>query len=170
MKKEGDVATKKITIERFSITSPKPFAEVVSAIAAQVGHPDITQFYSAIQTAEDDVELQRLVDSAVGPSDLMEFMRLDHGVVLRRELGPGAPNVMRLLIGNPLIMRKMVKHVPDAGSYAPVTILIDERADGVHLSYDRMASLIAPYGHSEAPEVARALDSKVESLLLSSAQ
>jgi hypothetical protein len=28
-------------------------------------------------TAEDDVELQRLVDRAVGPSDLMEFMRLD---------------------------------------------------------------------------------------------
>jgi len=170
VKKEDDVATKKITIERFSITSPKPFGEVVSAITAQVGHPDITQFYSAIQTAENDVELQRLVDSAVGPSDLMEFMRLDHGVVLRRELGPGAPNVMRLLIGNPLIMRKMVKHVPDSGSYAPVTILIDERADGVHLSYDRMASLIAPYGHSEALEVARALDSKVESLLLSSAQ
>jgi hypothetical protein len=45
-------------------------------------------------TAEDDVELQRLVDSAVGPSDLMEFMRLDQGVVLRRELGPEAPNVL----------------------------------------------------------------------------
>ena len=83
-KKEDDVATKKITIERFSIVSKKPFAEVVSAIAAQVGHPDITQFYSAIQTAEDDVEVQRLVDSAVGPSDLMEFMRLDQGVVIRR--------------------------------------------------------------------------------------
>ena len=167
---EEDVATKKITIERFSITSTKPFAEVVSAIAAQVGRPDITQFYSAIQTAEDDVEVQRLVDRAVGPSGLMEFMRLDQGVVLRREIGPGAPNVMRLLIGNPLIMRKMVKHVPDAGSYAPVTILIDERADAVHLSYDRMASLIAPYGHSEALEVARNLDSKVESLLRSAAQ
>ena len=32
------MGTKKITIERFSITSTKPFAEVVSAIAAQVGH------------------------------------------------------------------------------------------------------------------------------------
>jgi len=134
MKKEDDVATKKIKIERFSTTSTKPFAEVVSAIAAQVGHPDITQFYSSVHTAEDDVEIQRLVDSAVGPTDLMEFMRFDQGVVLRWELGPEAPNVVRLLIGNPLIMRKMVKHVPDAGSYAPVTILIDERADAVHLS------------------------------------
>ncbi len=70
----------------------------------------------------------------------------------------------------PLTMRKMARHVHDAGSYAPVTVLIDERADGVHLSYDRMASLIAPYGHSEALVVARALDSKVEILLLSAAQ
>ena len=69
------MATKKITIERFSITSTKPFAEVVSAIAAQVGHPDITQFYSSVHTAADDEEIQRLVDSAVGPIDLMEFMR-----------------------------------------------------------------------------------------------
>jgi len=29
------------------------------------------------------------------------------------------------------------------GPTAPVTILIDERADGVRLSYDRMASLLA---------------------------
>ena len=62
-------------------------------------------------------------------------------------------------------MKRMVEHVPDAGSYAPVTILIDERGDGVHLSYDRMASFLAPYGNAEALAVARDLDSKVESLI-----
>ena len=40
------------------------------------------------------------------------------------------------------------------GSYAPVTVLVDERADGVHLSYDRMASFLAPYGNRDALEVA----------------
>jgi hypothetical protein len=49
----------------------------------------------------------------------------------------------------------MAKHVPDAGSYAPVTVLVDERADGVHLSYDRMASFLAPYGNRDAVVVAR---------------
>jgi len=63
----------------------------------------------------------------------------------------------------------MVKHVPDAGSYAPVTILIDERTDGVHLSYDRMASFLAPYENAEALKVARELDAKVEGLLASAA-
>ena len=57
-------------------------------------------------------------------------------------------------------MKKMAKHLPDAGSYAPVTILIDERPAGVHLPYDRMARLLAPYESAEASFVARELDSK----------
>lgn len=73
------------------------------------------------------------------------------------------------MAGNPLIMKQMVEHVPDAGWYAPVTILIDERSDGVHLSYDRMASFLVPYGSSEALQVARDLDSKVEDLLTTAA-
>jgi len=55
--------------------------------------------------------------------------------------------------------------VPDAGSYAPVTVLVDERGDGVHLSYDKMASLLAPYRNADATAVARDLDSKIENLL-----
>jgi hypothetical protein len=109
--------------------------------------------------------MEEIVHRSVGPSDLMEFIRLDIGEVLRKELGDRAPGSLRLLAGNPLIMKEMVKFVPDAGSYAPVTILIDERSDGVHLSYDRMAGFLAPYGNAEALEVARALDSKVEDLL-----
>jgi hypothetical protein len=66
-------------------------------------------------------------------------------------------------------MKEMTKHVPDAGSYAPVTILVDERPDGVHLTYDKMASLLSPYGNSVALAVARDLDSKIENLLRESA-
>lgn len=76
---------------------------------------------------------------------------------------------MRFVIGNPLIMKEVAKHVPDAGSYAPVTVLVDEPADGVHLSYDRMVSLMKPYANAEALEVAKDLDAKVEALLASSA-
>jgi len=62
-------------------------------------------------------------------------------------------------------MKEMVKHVPDAGSYAPVTVLIDERADAVRLSYDLMSAFLSRYGNKDALEVARDLDAKVESLL-----
>jgi hypothetical protein len=48
-------------------------------------------------------------------------------------------------------------------------MLIDERADGVHLSYDRMASYLAPYGSTEALKVAQDLDTKIETLLTAAA-
>ncbi|HJY89155.1 MAG TPA: hypothetical protein VJ255_02715 [Candidatus Acidoferrum sp.] len=57
-------------------------------------------------------------------------------------------------------MKKMAKHLPDAGFYAPLTILIDERPAGLHLPYDRMARLLAPYECAEASFVARESDSK----------
>jgi hypothetical protein len=45
--------------------------------------------------------------------------------------------------------------------------LIYERSDGVHLSYDRIASFHAPYENAAALNVAKDLDAKVEALLAS---
>jgi uncharacterized protein (DUF302 family) len=113
--------------------------------------------------------LEALIHGALGPSGFLEFVRFNLGAVLRKESGRETPKIMRFVIGNPLVMKEMGKHVPDAASYAPVTVLIDERTDGVHLSYDKMASLLASYGSAAALKVARELDSKVETLLLETA-
>jgi len=78
----------------------------------------------------------------------------------------GVVAAIKSAVGHP---EMMAKHVPDAGSYAPITILVDERKDGVHLSYDRMASLLATYGNADALAVARDLDSKIEKLIRESA-
>ena len=43
--------------------------------------------------------------------------------------------------------------------------LVDERSDGVHLSYDKMASFLAPYENADALKVAQDLDLKMENLL-----
>jgi uncharacterized protein (DUF302 family) len=107
--------------------------------------------------------------SWLGRTGLMLFMEFDLGAILRKETGLSTPKIVRFLIGNPLIMKEMVKHVPEAGSYAPVTILLDERPDGVYLSYDRMASLLAPYGNPETLAVALDLDAKIENLIRESA-
>ena len=53
------------------------------------------------------------------------------------------------------MMKEMAKQVPDAGSYAPVTVLVDEREDGVHLSYDKMVSFLGPYANQDAHDRAR---------------
>ena len=156
---------RKIEIERFSVTSSKPFDKVVAALDAAIGHPDMAEFARSSREARSFAELENAIQKGLSEVGLMLFMQLDHGAVLRKETGRDTPRIIRFVIGNPLIMKEMAKHVPDAGSYAPVTVLADKRADGVHLSYDRMASLLAPYGNRDALEVARSLDTKVEDLL-----
>src|SRR4029077_12515526 len=128
---------KKIEIERFSLTSSKPFDQVVAALNAAIGHPDMAEFGRSTREARSFAELKRAVEKGLSKAGLMLFMQLDQGAVVQKETGQGTPRIIRLLIGNPLIMKEMAKHVPDAGSYAPVTVLVDDRADGVHLSYDR---------------------------------
>jgi uncharacterized protein (DUF302 family) len=157
--------TRQISVERFSITSSQSFEAVVAGIEREIGHPDMAAFSKKIAEARTLAELESAVREAIGPSGLMEFVRFDIGAVLRKEQGDRARKSLRLVVGNPLIMKEMAKHVPDAASYAPVTILIDERADGVRLSYDRMASFLAPYGSAEALNVAQELDAKIEALL-----
>jgi hypothetical protein len=157
--------TIEIQVRRVSVVSSRPFEEIVRRLSATIGHPDMTAFHTAVVAATTVADLEKVVHEAIGSSDLMEFVRFDAGEVLRKERGGQGPKILRLVVGNPLIMKEMVKTVPDAASYAPITILIDERPDGVHLSYDSLASLIAPYGSGPALAVARDLDTKIESLL-----
>jgi uncharacterized protein (DUF302 family) len=155
----------KIEIERFSLIASKQFDDVVAAINAGIGHPDMAEFCSSTQKTRSAAELESTIEKAMGKTGLMLFVAFDHGAIIRKTTAREKSRIIRFVVGNPLIMKEMAKHVPDAGSYAPVTVLVDERTDGVHLSYDRMASLLATYENPNALEVARNLDMKVEELL-----
>jgi len=157
--------TRKLEIERYSLVSSKAFDEVVAALNASVGHPDKAEFWKLTRRTRSVGALERTINKVLGPTGLMLFVTFDHGAIVRKGTGRDTPKMIRFVIGNPLIMKEMAKHVPDAGSYAPVTVLVDERADGVHLSYDRMASLLAPYENLDALKIAENLDAKVENLL-----
>ena len=156
---------RKIEIERFTVTSSKPFDVVVAGIKASVGHPNMASLWQAVQRATTSTELDAVIQPTLGKTGLMQFVEFDHGMVIRKGTEHRTSKMVRMVIGNPLIMKEMAKRVPDAGSYAPVTVLVDERVDGVHISYDRMASLLAPYGDENALSVARDLDAKVEDVL-----
>jgi uncharacterized protein (DUF302 family) len=155
----------KIEVERFSLTSSKTFDAVVVALKSAVGQPDMVEFFRTTRAANSFPDLERVVESGLGRTGLMLFAEFDLGDILRRETGSRTPRIIRLVVGNPLIMKEMVKHVPDAGSYAPVTILIDERPDGVHVSYNKMESYLLAYGNAAALAVARNLDEKITTLL-----
>ena len=163
------MAIQTIEVQRFSLTTSRSFEAVVASLKAGVGRLDLAAFASASKSPGTFAELEEVINRDMGKTHLMLFLEFDHGAVLRKETGLNKPKIVRLVIGNPLVMKEMAKHVPDAGSYAPVTVLVDERSDGVHLSYDRMASFLAPYGNSDALAVARNLDKKVEALLLEAA-
>jgi uncharacterized protein (DUF302 family) len=157
--------TIEVPVRRVSVVSSRPFEEIIQKLTATIGHPDMNAFHKAVVAATTIAELEEVVQGATGSSDLMEFVRFDAGEILRKERGGQGPEILRFVVGNPIIMKEMAKTVPDAASYAPVTILVDERADGVHLSYDSMASLIAPYGSQAALAIARDLDTKIEYLI-----
>ncbi len=161
--------TKNVRVKRLSVISSKSFDDVAARLEAAIGHPDMRAFFKDISSARTYPEVEGIVHRATGNSGFMQFVRFDLGEVLRKELGEKTPRSLRYLVGNPLIMKEMVEHVPDAGSYAPVTVLLDERPDGVHLSYDSMVSYLAPYGNTDATKVAQDLDSKVNALLAAAA-
>lgn len=165
-----DISIQEVHVQRVNIVTTEPFDTVVAQVDAQIGHPDMAAFRKSIAAAQNEVEMEKVVDPATQPNGLMEFTRFDHGEVLQKENGTAKPRILRIVAGNPLIMKEMVKHVVDAGSYAPVTILIEERPDSVRISYDRMASYLAPYGNSDALKVARELDAKVERILAAAAK
>jgi uncharacterized protein (DUF302 family) len=169
MNSEASVTTKQINVKRVCFVSQKPFREILEAISTGVGHPNMDELWKNIFKARTVEEVDEIMGKVVGPSGLIEFLRFDHGGVIHKGKTGSAPGMVRLVVGNPSIMRRMAERVPDAGSYAPVTILVDERQDGTHLSYDRMTSFLETYGNEDVLTVARELDAKVEKLLASAA-
>jgi uncharacterized protein (DUF302 family) len=166
----AQMSIQEVQVQRVSIVTTESFDTVVARIDAAIGHPDMVAFWKNISAAQNEAEMKKVIDTVTQPNGLMEFTRFDHGQVLQKENGTVKPRILRIVAGNPLIMKEMVKHVVDAGSYAPVTILIEERQDSVRISYDRMASYLAPYGNSDALKVARELDAKVERILTAAAK
>jgi len=118
-------------------------------------------FESNIVDAKSFVNVEKFIAGVTGSFGLMQFMRLNLGGVVQKERG-NAPQSFRYLIGNPLVMKRMLENVPEAGSYAPVTVLVDERPEGVRLSYDRMSSLLSSYENEKALSVARELDRRLK--------
>jgi uncharacterized protein (DUF302 family) len=162
------MSIQEVHVQRVNIVTAEPFYTVVARIDAVI--LIWLHFRKSLSAALNEAEMGTVVNPVTQPNGLMEFTRFDHGRVLQKENGTAKPRILRIIAGNPLIMKEMVKHVVDAASYAPVTILIEERPDSVRISYDRMASYLAPYGNNDALKVARKLDAKVEKILTAAAK
>src|SRR6201985_2806044 len=101
-----------IQIERFSLTSSRPFDEILAAIEAAIGHPDMVEFAKRTAAVPSFQEVESIVREGLGTTGLMLFMELDHGAIIRKATGRDKPQMARLIMGNPLIMQQMARHVP----------------------------------------------------------
>jgi uncharacterized protein (DUF302 family) len=156
--------TIEVPLKRYLFHSATPFDDVLRGLFSGIGTPDL-QTLTAIRQETNFDEYQRLVHAAVGPADLMQFLRLDLGSYIARHPDGNMGRVVRIIAGNPLIMKRMVTEVRHAGSYAPITLLVYESDGKVFVAYDSMESLLQPYGNEAALAVARELDGKVMKLV-----
>jgi hypothetical protein len=157
-----------IPVRRHVLTSEQPFQVVLDGIYDGISQPDIAALFARLAASTCYEELSTLVGQAQGSAGLMRFLHLDLDTVLT--LDPRADQagrrLVRLIAGNPVTMGQMTRHLPSAGSYAPVTILIHELAGGgTQVAYDTVTSAIAPYGDAAASQVAQRLDIEVLTLL-----
>lgn len=158
-----------IPVRRHVLTSERPFQVVLDGIYTGISQPDIGALFAKLAASTSYEEFSQMVRRAQGSAGLFRFWHLDDDHVLA--LDPQARDqarrrLVRLIAGNPVTMGQMGRHLPAAGSYAPVTILIQELPDGgTQVAYDTVASAIAPYGDAAASQVAQRLDTDVLSLL-----
>jgi hypothetical protein len=96
----------RVEIQRFSLTTSRPFDEVLAAVKAAIGHPDMREFSESTHRARSLAEMESTIGKALGTSGLMSFAEFDHGAVVRRGTGRDTPRIVRLVIGNPLIMKE----------------------------------------------------------------
>src|SRR5215472_9217819 len=93
------ISTRRINVERITLTSRKSLEDVLSKFDAAVGRPNIEEFWKRMATAKTTSEMEKVVQSALGPSGFMEFARFDHGGVVHKGKLGGYPGVVRLVVG-----------------------------------------------------------------------
>ena len=142
-----------IGVQRFTIQSSKQFDEVLQAIDASIGHPDTN-------VVIDEVAATNNGES----SGIVEFFRIDFAPFMR------VRRSVRIIAGDPVVMHCMGGRIPEAAAYGTMAIQIDERSDGVRLSYDRIAEHVGEYEDQLVFEHARNLEKRIESLLTAASQ
>src|ERR1700747_3005889 len=114
----GIAMISRVEVERFSLTSSRSFDEVLATINDAVGHPEMAEFWSSNQQGRNVGGLEYAIQKALGRPGLMSFVQFDHGAIMRKATGRDKPRMVRLVIGNPLIMQEMANNFRAPAFYA----------------------------------------------------
>ena len=78
---------RKIEMAWFSLITSKRFDEVIAGVNAAIGHPDMAEFGRTTHEARSFAELKSAVEKGLSKVGLMLFIQLDHGAIVRKEMG-----------------------------------------------------------------------------------
>jgi len=158
-------STWSVELERHEFIFNRRFDDALAAINEGLGHPHFAKFMKRIGAIEDWDGYRAAVTEEAGPAGLILFMELDMGSVIERDPEATGFHAVRIIAGNPVTMESMTRTTPAAGAFAPVTILLFEAKDGVHIRYDTLASAVGAEMTQAASIVARKLDLAVLQLI-----
>ncbi len=82
----------KIEVERFTLSSSKPFDQVVAALNSAVGHPDMSEFWKSTHRAQSVAELQNTIEKGLGRTGSKIFVSQNWLVraICRHEVAPAS--------------------------------------------------------------------------------
>jgi len=147
---------------RLRFDSERTFDDILSALLADVGEKPllIDAVWAAFGTWDSYV---KEIESHVGPSGFILFAIFDHGGWIKK--AGIRKQVMRLVIGNPLLAITMMRHDLTAGLFAPVELILIEGDDGrTSLTYVKPSSLMVVEPNDALLSAANALDAKLYAL------
>jgi len=150
--------TTQVTVDRLTFVSSKPVHQVIQAFESWLSSKleetskiiDVSK-----RTAE---EKEKVWGEASKPLGLFLFRKFNMSETQAHFFPSPPPITLRYLVGNPFIMQRISQYIPDVVYYAPRTVVITDRLDGVHLIYNTMASYLASSESSEGLKLARELD------------
>jgi uncharacterized protein (DUF302 family) len=149
---------------RVRVDSSLTVDQLAQRLRVRMGRADLVELGILARKAASEEEYAREVERRfVGESGFMLFAELDHGAWLSR-FGVRR-QVLRWILGNPLIAITMLRHDVTAGLFAPVEILLTDRQpeEGSSVTYLKPSTLMG--SNPNVLKAARELDQKLESFI-----
>ena len=141
-----------IEVTHVVIESQKAAAEVRESLESLI--PPIDE---EIPELLSDGVTDRLKQRLEAAPELSIFLKRDHGMLVG--MYSKVRDAVQYEIGNPLTASRMTRYQLAAGLYAPLRVIIYEKADGGScIEYDLPSSLFGQFGDDRVTQVAHGLD------------
>ena len=144
--------------DHVDVPSAKSFDHTVKDLTAELGKASTDKLMDRLSSSTNWDEYAEECAGFAGRSNLIEVGYLDWGKVLT--LAGVDMKAKCFIVGNPLTARKLLEAGgPEVGLYLPTKIFVyEDSAGGVHVSYDKFAPIMAPYGKEDLDKVAGVID------------